>query len=137
MSMDASDEKIGPAGVKLIAEALRTSVTGSLTSINLSGSNLTNVGSDMTGVTELAAALGVNGSLTSIDLSGNQLCGLWTDYDGQQGTYTAEGITAIADALRVNGALIECDLRQNNMGEEEEASIRKSVQGKAGFVLHV
>ena len=31
MSMDVSDEKIGPAGVKLIAEALRTSVTGSLT----------------------------------------------------------------------------------------------------------
>ena len=33
MSMDASDEKIGPAGVKLIAEALRTSVTGSLTEV--------------------------------------------------------------------------------------------------------
>ena len=31
MSMDASDENIGTAGVKLIAEALRTSVTGSLT----------------------------------------------------------------------------------------------------------
>jgi hypothetical protein len=30
MSMDASGEKIGPAGVKLIAEALRTSVTGGL-----------------------------------------------------------------------------------------------------------
>ena len=35
MSMDVSDEKIGPAGVKLIAEALRTSVTGSLTVTNL------------------------------------------------------------------------------------------------------
>ena len=31
MSLDASRENIGPAGVKLIAEALRTSVTGSLT----------------------------------------------------------------------------------------------------------
>jgi len=31
MSMDASGENIGPAGVKLIAEALRTSVTGALT----------------------------------------------------------------------------------------------------------
>jgi hypothetical protein len=28
--MDASSENIGPAGVKLIAEALRTSVTGAL-----------------------------------------------------------------------------------------------------------
>ena len=33
MSMDASSENIGPAGVKLIAEALRTSVTGSLTEV--------------------------------------------------------------------------------------------------------
>jgi len=33
MSMDASCEEIGPAGVKLIAEALRTSVTGALTQV--------------------------------------------------------------------------------------------------------
>ena len=33
MSLNASSESIGPAGVKLIAEALRTSVTGSLTEI--------------------------------------------------------------------------------------------------------
>jgi hypothetical protein len=33
MSMDASWENIGPAGVKLIAEALRTSVTGSMTEV--------------------------------------------------------------------------------------------------------
>ena len=33
MSLDAASEKIGPAGVKLIAEALRTSVTGALTKI--------------------------------------------------------------------------------------------------------
>ena len=30
MAMDASSENIGPAGVKLIAEAFRTSVTGAL-----------------------------------------------------------------------------------------------------------
>ena len=35
MSMDASYEKIGPAGGKLIAEALCTSVTGALTVTNL------------------------------------------------------------------------------------------------------
>jgi hypothetical protein len=33
MSMDASSERIGPAGSKLIAEALRTSVTGALTQV--------------------------------------------------------------------------------------------------------
>jgi hypothetical protein len=35
MSMDANYENIGPAGGKLIAEALRTSVTGALTECNL------------------------------------------------------------------------------------------------------
>jgi hypothetical protein len=40
MSMDASDEKIGPAGVKLIAEALRMSVTGALTALDLSSNKL-------------------------------------------------------------------------------------------------
>ena len=33
MSMDASSERIGPACSKLIAEALRTSVTGALTQV--------------------------------------------------------------------------------------------------------
>ena len=35
MCLDASSETIGPAGVKLIAEALRTSATGALTECNL------------------------------------------------------------------------------------------------------
>jgi hypothetical protein len=35
MSMDASFEDISPAGVQLVAEALRTSVTGALTECNL------------------------------------------------------------------------------------------------------
>jgi hypothetical protein len=67
MSMDASSENIGPVGVKLIAEALRTSVTGGLTSINMSNNYLTHSGTDMTGIKELAAALGVNCSLTKIE----------------------------------------------------------------------
>jgi hypothetical protein len=33
MSMDVSSERIGPAGVKLIAKALRTCVTGGLTEV--------------------------------------------------------------------------------------------------------
>jgi len=73
MSMDASSERIGPAGSKLIAEALRTSVTGALASVDLSGNHLTDYGRDMTGIKELAAALGVNGGLTKIDLRHNDL----------------------------------------------------------------
>jgi hypothetical protein len=64
--MDASSENIGPAGVKLIAEALRTSVTGALTSIDLSSNQLTNYSEDMMGIKELAAALGANGALTNL-----------------------------------------------------------------------
>ena len=66
MSLDASSETIGPAGVKLIAEALRTSVTGALTSIDLSSNQLTNYSKDMMGIKELAAALGANGALTNL-----------------------------------------------------------------------
>ena len=121
MSLGASYEDISPAGGKLIAEALRTSVTGSLTSIDLSKNALCGVVQfpsghvsgtyTAEGITAIADALRVNGSLTSIDLSGNKLCGVWTDdpYWGQQGNYTAEGITAIADALRVNGALTKIE----------------------------
>jgi len=115
-SLNASDENISPAGVKLIAEALRTSVNGGLTSINMSRNNLTNFGRDMTGIKELAAALGVHGGLTSLDLSTNALCGLVQSFrGGVSGTYTAEGITAIANALRVNGALTSIDLRGNKL----------------------
>jgi uncharacterized protein YjbI with pentapeptide repeats len=99
---------IPPDAILLGSDLSQAVVTGGLTSINLSGNHLTNYGTDMTGIKELAAALGLNGALTSIDFSGNQLLGIWTDYYGnQKGTYTAEGITAIADALRVNGALTE------------------------------
>jgi hypothetical protein len=80
----------------------------------------------------------VTSALTSINLSNNVLCGV--DKWGQ-GTYTAEGITAIADALRVNGALTGCDLRSSKggsyMGEEGEALMRSSVQGKARFELNL
>jgi hypothetical protein len=40
MSMDASCENINPAGIQLIAEALRTSVTGALTVTNLLSNKL-------------------------------------------------------------------------------------------------
>ena len=55
-----------PDAILLASDLSQAGVTGSLTSINLSENNLTNYGRDMTGITELAAALGVNGSLTKI-----------------------------------------------------------------------
>jgi len=95
MSLDASKENIGPTGVKLITEALRMSVTGALTSLDLSGNQL--CGLDLygrgtytaEGITAIADALRVNGGLTSINLSGNQLCGIYTYFGELRGTYTA------------------------------------------------
>jgi hypothetical protein len=72
MSMDVSDEDIGPAGVKLIAEVLRTSVTGRLTSLGLSSNQLCGVDPygegtyTAEGITAIADALRVHGSLTQV-----------------------------------------------------------------------
>jgi hypothetical protein len=130
--LDVSREDIGPAGGELIAEALRTSVTGALTSLDLSGNQL--CGLDLygrgtytaEGITAIADALRVNGGLTSLDLSSNQLCGL--DYY-KRGTYTAEGITAIADALRVNGGLTSIDVRQNKIAGDGAVQLAAAVLG--------
>jgi len=112
MSLDASSENIGPVGGKLISEALRTSVTGGLTSINLSGNHLTNYGTDMTGIKELAAALGVNGALTMLSLARSML--------GEEGT------KAICEALEQNKTLKELDIS----GDEYEGNIGGSAGAK-------
>ena len=62
----------------------------SLTSINLSGSNLTDFGRDMTGIKAIADAL-VMTSATQIDLSNNCLMN--------------EGAKALAPAIAVNASL--------------------------------
>jgi hypothetical protein len=136
MSMDVSSENIGPAGVKLIAEALRTSVTGGLTSLDLSNNALrgvTRFGGTYTaeGITAIADALRVNGSLTSVELSGNKLggegwgaifaaiCGnkdskiMSMDASGEN--IGPAGVKLIAEALRtsVTGGLTSLDLSKN------------------------
>ncbi len=85
MSMDASSEHIGPAGVKLIAEALRASVsTVALTSLDLSNNSLCGVWSKYgtvsgtyteEGITAIAEALRVNGALTRVDVRHNNIAG--------------------------------------------------------------
>jgi len=56
--------EIGPQGAQYLVDML--SVNGGLTSIKMSGNDLTDSGGDMTGIKELAAALGVNGALTQV-----------------------------------------------------------------------
>jgi Ran GTPase-activating protein (RanGAP) involved in mRNA processing and transport len=155
MSLDASEENIGPAGVQLIAEALRTSVTGSLTALDLSSNRLKDEGVSAVceniqsnkesklaslnfrsngigpgGANAVAAMVAVTGALTSLDLSNNFLCGV-TTYGGGAlgGTYTAEGITAIAEALRVNGALTSINLRGNKLWDEGWGAIFAAICG--------
>ena len=81
------------------------------------------------GTKAICEALEQNKMLKELDISG--------EYHGYSNIGGLAGAKHVAKMLGVNGALIECDLRQNSMGEEAEASIRKSVQGKAGFVLLV
>ena len=68
-SLDLSNKALDVASTIVIASLI--GVNGSLTSINLSGNNLTHYRMDMTGIKELAAALGVNGALTECNLNYN------------------------------------------------------------------
>jgi hypothetical protein len=69
---DFSNQNLKPPDAILLASDLSQAVvTGGLTSINLSGNNLTHYRMDMTGIKELAAALGVNGALTECNLNYN------------------------------------------------------------------
>jgi len=121
MCLDASSETIGPAGVKLIAEALRTSVTGALTSINMSDNHLTGRGRDMTGIKELAAALGVNGGLTALKLSFNSL--------------KDEGVGAICEAIKSNKEtrLASLNFENNGIGPVGANSMAATVAVTGGL----
>ena len=123
-----------PEAILLASDLLQASVTGALTSLNLSSNQLCGIWTDWNGehgtfttegITAIADALRVNGVLTSLNLGDNQLCGL----DGYgRGTYTADGITAIADALRVNGALTALYLSSNYLKDEGVSAVCKAIQ---------
>ncbi|KOO25897.1 protein nlrc3 [Chrysochromulina tobinii] len=151
MSMDASSERIGPAGSKLIAETLRTSVTGALTEVNLDcyalgalpikklkgtepdeSLDLAQKGLRVASAIVIASLISDNGGLTSLDLSNNALCGVVQSF-GEGGTYTAEGIKAIADVLRVNGALTRVDVRFNKIAGDGAAQLSAAVLGNLKF----
>ena len=84
MSLNFGNNGVSPVGANAVAAMV--AVTGSLTSIDLSGNQMCGVWTDDYGHT-LRTAI--------------------------HGTYTAEGITAIADALRVNGSLTSINLSEN------------------------
>ena len=131
MSMDASWENIGPAGVKLIAEALRTSVTGGLTSIDVRQNNIAG-----NGAVQLAAAVLGNlkieifnkipikemraNSLTELDLKGK--------YVGVEGGMVVAGLIPVMGALTVTNLL-------GNQLDAESAKMLAEVAKQKGISL--
>jgi len=125
--------RLGPGDAILISSDL---VKGSLTSVDLSANHLTTYGMDMTGIKELAAALGVNSALTVANLLGNQLdvesakllaevakqkgislCGIRRDQSTAdfaiQGLGPGDAILISSDLVR--GALTQLDLSGNQL----------------------
>ena len=150
-AIDASGEQIGPAGAKLIGEALRTSVSGSLTELSIYGNFVGDVGvgavceaiqsnkeTKLTsfnvgynrigpvGAKSVAAMAAVTGSLTSLDLSENALTNYGTDMSG---------IKALASAIGVNGSLTQLDVSANYLDRGGVKLLRDAVSKRKGFVL--
>ena len=131
MCLDASSETIGPAGVKLIAEALRTSVTGGLTSIDVRQNNIAG-----NGAVQLAAAVLGNlkieifnkipikemraNSLTELDLKGK--------YVGVEGGMVVAGLIPVMGALTVTNLL-------GNQLDAESAKMLAEVAKQKGISL--
>ena len=142
-SLDISWNHIGAEGAKAFAEALNSGKVAALTTLELAECNLTNYGTDMTGITALAEALQVNAVLTHLDLGGNVLCA--TNELSGKGTHDASGITALAEALRVNAVLKKLVLsprseyrgfdRTNGIGPELGKALAVALQSISSCAL--
>jgi hypothetical protein len=102
MSLDASCENISPAGVQLIAEALRTSVTGALTRVDVRQNNIAG-----DGAVQLAAAVLGNFKIEMFneipikEMRANSITEL--DLNGKD--FGVEGVMVVAGLIPVMGAL--------------------------------
>ena len=113
MSMDASDESIGPAGVKLIAEALRTSVTGGLTELSIYGNH---VGDE--GVRAICEAIQSSKAtkLTSLNFGYNGIGPV--------------GANAVAAMVAVTGALTVTNLLKNQLDADSAMMLAEFAKQK-------
>ena len=107
-SLDLSNKGISVTGALVLAEFLRT-ISGSLTSLNISSNGLGSEGS-----AAIAMALKVNRSLTSLVLYNNNI--------------GAKGASALAEALIVNGSLTVLDLTGNLIGDTGSVAIAEALQ---------
>jgi hypothetical protein len=120
MSLDASCENISPAGVQLIAEALRTSVTGALTVTNLLRNELDAESAKM--LVQVAKQKGIS------------LCGIQRDQTtadfSSQGLMPPDAILLASDLSQavITGALTNMSLACNMLDEEGTKAICKALK---------
>jgi Ran GTPase-activating protein (RanGAP) involved in mRNA processing and transport len=120
MSLDVAAESISPAGVKLIAEALHTSVTGALTVTNLLGNRLDAESAKL--LAEVAKQKGIS------------LCGIQRDKttaDFSRQNYKLPNAILLASDLSqavVTGALTKLWLAENKLEEEGTKAICEALE---------
>ena len=146
--LSLAHNRLEKEGTKAICEALKQNKT--LKELDLSGRA---IGGEA-GAKHVADMLGVNGALTALDLSSNCLkdegvSAVCAAIQSNKETKLASlnfyyndigtvGANAVAAMVAVTGALTECNLQYNPcIGKKGEALIRKAMQGRAGFKLHI
>jgi uncharacterized protein YfkK (UPF0435 family) len=124
--LDASCENISPAGVQLIAETLRTSVTGALTLVDVRQNNIAG-----DGAVQLAAAVLGNFKIEMFneipikEMRANSITGL----DLMEKGVGVEGGMVVAGLIPVMGALTSINLRGNELGDEGWGAIFAAICG--------
>ena len=147
-ALDLSSNYLKDEGVSAVCEAIQSNKETKLASLNFRNNGIGPVGANA-----VAAMVVVTGSLTALDLWYNNLKdeGVSAVCEAIQSNKETKlsslnfgnnyigpvGANAVAAMVVVTGSLTECDLSNNNMSKEGEALIRKAVEGKAGFKLHL
>ncbi len=125
MSLDASKENIGPTGVKLITEALRMSVTGALTRVDVRRNNIAG-----DGAVQLAAAVLCNLKIEMFneipikEMRANSL----TKLDLMRKDVGVAGGMVVAGLIPVMGALTALNLFSNDLKDEGVSAVCEAIQ---------
>ena len=78
------------------------------------------------GVEALSVGLKESKSLATLDLSNKSIVST---------RFGPKGAAAVASAIAVMPSLTRLDVKYNALGEEGEAALRKTIEGRSGFEL--
>eukprot|EP00435_Cladocopium_sp_Y103_P001858 s1232_g1.t1 len=114
---DLEDKKIGDAGAKVVAEAVKHTATQWLNRLNLRRNE---IGDD--GGQALGDGLKSNGSLQKLVLEDNSIGAAGAEAPGPGGAAVEPrgGVPALADGLKSNGSLKDLWLAENSIGDAGE-----------------